>query len=140
MCEIGKEMKLCTCTPSLMKTIVHHKNSRKSKNKRRNDFTWTLEKCLGRSNSTMDGIGYMPYDALSEDLTKETMLTDLNSRNCFDIDYEPNEGDNLKIYTPENQIRKHMSFIFQNGEWVADSYLAFMYDMEKINYGTVNFE
>ncbi len=140
MCETGKEIKLCTCFPATMNKIVHHKNSRKSKNKRRNDFTWTLKRCLGFSNSTMDGMGYMPDETLSEDLTNEKMLVDLNSRNCFDFDYKPSEGDNLQIFGPEIYGGRHLSFIFENEEWIADSYLAFMYELEKINYGKVTFE
>ncbi|QGK74237.1 hypothetical protein [Flavobacterium sp. SLB02] len=140
MCETGKEIKLCTCFPATMDKVVHHKNSRKSKNKRRNDFTWTLERCLGPSKYTMDGMGYLPDKTLSEDLTTEKMLIDLNSKNCFDFDYEPAEGDNLTIYTPENNIRKHLSFIFQNEEWIDDYYLPFKYEMKKINYGKVIFE
>lgn len=140
MCETGKEIKLCTCFPATMDKIVHHKNSRKSKNKRRNEFTWILRRCVGPSKYTMDGMGYMPDKALSEGLTNERMLVDLNSRNCFDFDYQPNEGDNLEIFTPENYIRRHLSFIFENKEWIADSYLPFMYELEKINYGKVTFE
>lgn len=140
MCQIDKEIKLCTCFPATMDKIVHHKKSRKSRNKAHSEFTWTLEKCLGPSLTTMDGMGYMPEKTLSEDLTNEIMLTHLNSKNCFDFDYQPTEGDNLQIYTPENRIRKHLSFIFENGEWIADSYLPFMYRMEKVNYGKVTFE
>ena len=140
MCETGKEIKLCTCFPATMNKIVHHKNSRKFKNKGRNEFTWTLKECLGHSKSTMDGMGYMPDDSLSEDLTNERMLVELNSKNCFDFDYEPKEGDNLQIFTPENTIRRHLSFIFQNEQWIADSYLPFKYELQKVNYGKVTFE
>ncbi len=94
----------------------------------------------GADKSGMDGIGYMAEKALTEDLTNERMLVALNSKNCFDFDYQPNEGDNLQIFTPENAIRKHLSFVFQNGEWIAYSYLAFLYEMEKINFGKVTFE
>lgn len=140
MCQNGKEIKLCTCVPNGMDTIIHHKNSRKNRQKRRVDFTWTLEKCLGWSKTTMDGMGYMPEKALTEDLTNERMLVDLNSKNCFDFDYEPNEKDNLQIFTPESSIRRHLSFIFRNGEWVAGSHMPFMYEMEKINFGKVTLE
>lgn len=140
MCQTGKEIKLCTCFPATMDKIVHHKNSRKAKNKARNEFTWTLHRNLGLSNTTMDGMGYMPDETLSENLTNEIMLHDLNNRNCFDFDYQPNEGDILRIYTPLKTMGKHLSFIFENGEWIADSYLPFMYDFEKINYGKVTFE
>lgn len=140
MCQSGKEIKLCTCVPNGMDTIIHHKNSRKNRQKRRVDFTWTLEKCLGWSKTTMDGMGYMPEKALTEDLTNERMLIDLNSKNCFDFDYEPSEKDNLQIFAPEGSIRRHLSFIFQNGEWIASSHLPFMYEMEKINFGKVTLE
>lgn len=140
MCQTGKEIKLCTCFPATMDKIVHHKKSRKSRNKARNEFTWTLRRCLGPSEVTMDGMGYMPDKVLSEDLTTESMLVDLNSRNCFDFDYQPHEGDNLEIFTPENYNRKHLSFIFRNKEWIADWYWPFTFTLEKINYGKVTFE
>ncbi|MCP2025302.1 hypothetical protein L1276_000442 [Flavobacterium sp. HSC-32F16] len=140
MCQSGKEIKLCTCVPNGMDTIIHHKNSRKNRQKRRVDFTWTLQRCMGYSKTTMDGMGYRPEDALTEDLTNERMLVDLNSKNCFDFDYQPSEGDNLLIFTPESFIREHLSFIFKNGEWIADSHMPFLYEMKKINFGTVTFE
>ncbi|MDP5202236.1 hypothetical protein [Flavobacterium sp. DG2-3] len=88
----------------------------------------------------MDGMGYLPDETLSEDLTNEIMLIQLNSRDCFDFDYQPQEDDNLNVYTPENGNRKHLSFIFKNGEWTADWHLPFKYEMKKINYGKVSFE
>lgn len=140
MCQSGKEIKLCTCVPNGMDTIIHHKNSRKNRQKRRVDFTWTLEKCVGYSKTTMDGMGYRPEESLSEDLTNEGILIDLNSKNCFDFDYEPSEKDNLQIFATESSIRRHLSFIFKNGEWIASSHLPFMYEMEKINFGKVIIE
>lgn len=139
MCQTGKEIRLCTCVPNGIDKIVHNKKSRRFKHLR-NEFTWTLEECMGPSKTTMDGMGYRPEETLSEDLTAERMLTDLNSRNCFDFDYQPKEGDNLQVFTPENSMRKHMSFIFKNQEWIAHSYLPFKYEMEKVNYGTVTIE
>ncbi|OHT44215.1 MULTISPECIES: hypothetical protein [Flavobacterium] len=140
MCVNGKEIKLCTCVPNGMDTIIHHKNSRKNRKKRRVDFTWTLEKCMGYSKTTMDGMGYRPEEVLTEDLTNERMLMVLNTNNCFDFDYQPGEGDNLQVFAPENSMRRHLSFIFKNGEWTAGSHMPFMYEMEKINFGKVTFK
>lgn len=139
MCETGKEIKLCTCVPNGMNRIVHNKKSRRFK-KFRNEFTWKLRKYVGDSNCMMDGMIIFPLDALSEDLTNEKMLTDLNHRNCFDFDYKPNEGDNLEIYTPHRYEREYLSFIFRNEEWIADYYDGFRDETEKINYGIVYFE
>lgn len=139
MCEIGKEMKLCTCVPNGIDAIVHHKKSRKFK-KFRNDFSWKLLKYVGDSSCMMDGMIIFPLDSLSKDLTNEKMLLDLNSRNCFDFDYQPQEGDNLLILAPHKYEQEFLSFIFRNEEWVADYYNGFRDETKKINYGTVNFE
>ncbi|MBF7091290.1 hypothetical protein IUY40_07040 [Flavobacterium sp. ALJ2] len=138
MCDTGKEIKLCTCVPNGINSIVHNKKSRKFK-KLRNEFTWTLKKYVGDSDFTMDGMIIFPLDALSEDLTNKKMLVALNSKNCFDFDYIPNEGDNLRIDTPHTN-QKFLSFIYRKGEWVPDFYDGFRDKTEKINYGKVTFE
>lgn len=139
MCETGKEIKLCTCVPNGMNRIVHNKNSRRFKNLPK-EFTWTLRKYVGDSDCMMDGMITFPLDMISEDLTTEKMLVDLNNRNCFDFDYKPNEGDNLQIFTPEKYSRQFLSFIYRNDEWIADFYDGFRYETEKINHGKVYFD
>lgn len=138
MCEIGNEIKLCTCVPNGLNAIVHNKKSRSRQN--RDKFTWTLNKYVGDSENMMDGMLIYPDSVLSENLTTERMLSELNDRNCFDFDYEPNEGDNLLIYNPEKYIKKYLSFIYRNGKWIADSYNKFRDKIEKINYGNVTFD
>ena len=88
----------------------------------------------------MDGMLIYPEDVLSEALTSEKMVEELNRRNCFDFNYTPNEGDNLQIYNPDKYTRKYLSFIYRSGKWEVDSYNRFTYDIEKINYGKVEFE
>ncbi|PIF34277.1 hypothetical protein CLU81_4915 [Flavobacterium sp. 9] len=139
MCETGKEIKLCTCVPDGIDKIVHNKNSRRFK-KNRNEFAWTLRKYVGDSKCTMDGRIIFPLDVLSEALTTEKMLEDLNNRNCFDFDYQPNEGDNLQIFTPHRYGREFLSFIYRNEQWIADYYDDLKDETEKINYGIVSFE
>ncbi len=139
MCETGKEIKLCTCVPNGMNRIVHNKKSRRFK-KLPKEFTWKLRKYVGFSNCMMDGMIIFPIDILSEDLTTEKMLMDLNNRNCFDFDYQPNEGDNLQIFTPEKYSIQFLSFIYRNGEWIADYYNGFRDATEKINHGKVYFD
>jgi hypothetical protein len=55
----------------------------------------------------------------------------------FNFEYQPIEGDNLEIYNPEIYNEKYLSFIFRNGNWVADFYNGFGDKTEKINYGKV---
>lgn len=139
MCETGKEIKLCTCVPDGIDKIVHNKKSRRFK-EFRNSFTWALEKYVGDSTCMMDGMIIFPIEALSDALTTEKMLVDLNNRNCFDFDYQPNEGDYLQIFTPHRYEQEFLSFIYRNQEWIADYYNGFRDETEKINYGIVRFE
>lgn len=140
MCDTGKEIKLCTCMPNGIVKVVHHKKSRKFKNKQRDVYTWTLYKYVEYANCGMDGMVILPKDILTENLTTEIMLIELNNKNCFDFDYEPNEGDNLKILSPEKYTREHLSFIFRDGKWIDDFYFGFGYEIKKINFGKVTFE
>lgn len=139
MCETGKEIKLCTCVPDGIDKIVHNKKSRRFKHLRK-EYTRTLHKYMGYSNATMDGMIIFPNDVLSEDLTTEKMLVDLNRKKCFDFDYEPKEGDNLEIFSPKSDLRKFLSFIYRNKVWIVDFYDGFKDATEKINYGIVTFE
>ncbi|TPG45232.1 hypothetical protein [Flavobacterium pectinovorum] len=139
MCETGKEIKLCTCVPNGIDKIVHNKKSRRFKHLRK-EYTWTLEKYIGGTDFTMDGMIIFPNDSLSEDLTNESMLIVLNNRHSFDFNYEPKEGDNLQVFGPQSDFRKFLSFIYRNEKWITDYYDGFKDKTEKINYGTVTIE
>ncbi|MVO08658.1 hypothetical protein GOQ30_05705 [Flavobacterium sp. TP390] len=138
MCEKVNEIKFCTCITNGLNTIIHNKKKEEKKNK--NKYTWTLYKYVGLTQYPMDGMLIYPEDVLSEALTAEKMVEELNRRNCFDFNYNPNEGDNLQIYNPDKYTRKYLSFIYRGGKWEVDSYNRFTYDIEKINYGKVEFE
>ncbi|MCL9806559.1 hypothetical protein NAT51_13570 [Flavobacterium amniphilum] len=125
--------------PNGANTIVHNKKSRRFKHNREK-YTWTLDKYIGYAKYPMDGMLIYPDHDLAENLTTETVLEELNSKNCFDFDYNPNEGDNLRIYNPEKYIRKYLSFIYRNGKWMADSYNGLIEETEKFNYGNIDFE
>ena len=142
MCETGKNIKLCTClVGGNINTIIHNKNSRRKKKDRLlnsdNIYKWTLYKYVGLQDWTMDGMLYPPTDKLGEYLTNEILIMGLNNETCFDFEYNPNEGDNLVIYTDEKSIYSFLSFIYRNGQWKADSYDGFIDKKERINYGKV---
>lgn len=139
MCEIGKHIKLCTCLPNGdINAVVHHKKSQNRKN--RDKHTWTLSRYLGNSEYQMDGMITMPDDMLVGNLNSDFLLQELNSRNCFDFEYSPNEGDNLQVYNPVKYASKFLSFILRDGFWVKDYYNGFKDKTEKINYGTLLIE
>ncbi|SFD49100.1 hypothetical protein [Flavobacterium phragmitis] len=139
MCENVKEIKLCTCIINDNDTVISHKRFTKYKSKKRNDYIWVLERYVGYANTTMDGMIIFPLDTLNESLSTKKMLEELNSRNCFDFEYNPSEGDNLEIFAPGSYDRK-LSFIYRNEEWTADHYNGFLHETEKINFGRVTFD
>jgi hypothetical protein len=116
MCQHLKKMTLCTCAAKV--EVVHNKKSRRNKNKvfPDNKLTWTLYQYLGAYDSGMDGMLMEPSYRITAELTFEYILAELNARNCFDFEYNPNEGDNLIFYGPQG----FMSFIFGNNRWAYE--------------------
>ena len=142
MCETGKNIKFCSClVGGNINTIIHHKKSRRHKKDKllntSNIYKWTLYKYAGLQDWKMDGMLYPPSDKLGEYLTIETILSGLNNESCFHFEYKPSEGDNLVIYCEEKSNYDHLSFIYKNKQWEADSYDGFMHKTERINYGKV---
>ncbi|WP_299107160.1 hypothetical protein [uncultured Tenacibaculum sp.] len=107
---------------------------------------WKLSKYLGHEWSGMDGLMIMPSKNLTQGLTENFVIEELNKQNCFDFDYIPNEGDNLifeigwlfnkrgkKI---ERELEyEYSSYIFKANKWKADSYNPFYEKTEIINEG-----
>lgn len=129
-------MTLCTCAPEVDK-IVHHKKSRRHKNKVLPDkLTWTLYRYLGAYDSGMDGMLMEPSYRITAELTFEYILAELNARNCFDFEYSPNEGDNLIVRGPHG----FMSFIYATNSWTYEMYNCFQERTEFIKKGHVRIE
>ena len=120
--------------------IVHHKNSRKHKKEKfdskkylEKKINWRLSIFENEIPPTMDFSYYMPSEKLTEEMTCDFIISELNSKNIFDFDYIPNEGDYLYIYYKyiekdiKNRFRRplysdYMSFIYTKGEWNDDFY------------------
>lgn len=138
MCKAVKKITLCTCmTNNVMGNIAHHKHSRKNKNNASTTYKWTLYQYKGTYDSGMDGLFAAPSDMLHEAITNDTMLHELNERNCFDFEYTPSDGDLLHVYKDVKNADAFLSFIFKTDKWVCDSYNSFDIKTEKLNYGVV---
>lgn len=140
MCENAANITFCTC--EVKTPTVHNKNSRRTgKDKtlpEKKSYRWSLHKITGLSEQTMDGLLMEPDHAFTKELTAESILKELNERNCFDFEYKPNEGDSLGIV--ENDGGKFISFIFENGSWNIGSPNPFTHQVTKFNAGSVRFE
>lgn len=60
------------------------------------------------------------------------MVNQLNSKNCFDFDFIPNENDNLYFYKKKGyEVDDLFEFVFLNGKWEQGNILSWKYITEK---------
>ncbi len=135
MCDFNKGFILCKSNDP--KVIVHNKKSRLNKDKKNKqiEYTWTLYKFLGMSKEKELGRYMFPVNDVGNGLTSDFVLKELNSRNCFDFEYIPNQGDNLIISKADSYNR--IEFIFRDGKWEEDHYSPFDHEYEKIDNGKI---
>ncbi|WP_299682618.1 hypothetical protein [uncultured Dokdonia sp.] len=138
MCDFSKGFILCKCNDP--KVIVHHKKSKRrkklnkqSKAKTTAEYEWTLFSYVGIRKEQEMGRYRLPASKLDEGLTADFVFEELNTRNCFDFEYHPKEGDNLIIHTSTGFNR--IEFIYRDGIWEEDHYSPFSDDCEKIDNG-----
>lgn len=131
MCDFSQGFILCKCNDP--KTIVHNKKSRKAKKLQFVEYGWDLFKYKGPNEDHEIGQYKFPVSSLGEKLKAAFVVEQLNSRNCFDFDYEPSEGDNLMMRIVNQPDR--MEFIFESGKWKEDHYSPFVDEIEKIDSG-----
>lgn len=141
MCQENLEIHFCTCVPTEEKVVIHNKNSRRFKKDFDEDaylkknLVWKLFKYEGYENSGLIGMIIMPSNQLTSELTADYLIGALNSKNLFDFDYQPQQGDNLKIEFSfrnkksrkeyQGKIYSYMSFIFKDDKWTKDYYIGF---------------
>ena len=139
MCENAANITFCTCEAK--PETIHNKNSRKIRKSNtvseKKSYRWSLHKITGLSEQAIEGLLIEPDHEFSKELTDESILKELNERNCFDFVYVPHEGDSLEIYESGG---KFISFIFENGKWIIGSPNPFTHQVVKFNSGSVRFE
>lgn len=138
MCENVSKITFCAC--EVKNEVIHNKNSRKNDKNEQKSYRWSLHKVTGLSEHTMDGLLMEPDHEFNQDLTAENILKEMNTRNCFDFDYEPNEGDSFEIFESNGGSGKFISFIFENGSWNIGSPNPFTHQVAKFNSGNVRFD
>lgn len=129
MCNFDKGFILCTCRDK-EKPIVHNKRSRRYQQTQAANpkvYRWylsTFERYKSDDEPLMEGLYEFPATDIGQGLTEEWVWLNLNDRNCFDVDYTPQEGDNLVI-RDAHQPWVYLSFIFQSGVWERGHYSPF---------------
>ena len=147
MCDFNNGMKLCTCEDvkiKYRKQDLYRKVKGelvKIPNKKNDDipliYIWYLYKYIGTDEDNMMlGQYILPSNDLGNGLNSEWIALNLNIENCFDFDYNPNEGDNL-IIGQNVEMSTYISFIFKNGEWIIEHYDPFSEITEHILDGKI---
>ena len=151
MCKSDLEIHFCICA-SIQKEIFPSPHLIMETNRaeyEKTQFIWQLSHYIGKKDSGMMGEMIMPVDQLDQDLTAHFLTKQLNSRNIFDFDYSPTEGDNLEfreeyIYKkvkgePRPDLYNDMSFIFRNGAWIDDVYDVFNDKIKGFKKGNIKY-
>ncbi len=147
MCNTTHHFILCSCLEKNDDLVKHNKNSRRAKKEFEENnpdkLVWTLYKYEGQAWIGMDGMMVPPAAKLRDEFTAESVLMELNSRNCFDFEYQPNEGDYLALRNDTimskraNVDDKYLPFIFTNGAWTINYYNTFYEKTVEIDGGVI---
>lgn len=151
MCKPNSTVHFCTCASITKKSLpIGNRGAVDKTEYAKSHFIWTLYKYLGKKNDLMVGEIVMPVENLGEKMTSEYLLQQLNSKNRFDFEYSPSEGDNLEIrkeYVYKNLREQHrpdlydyLSFILRKGKWVEDYYDFFTDKTRQFKKGKVEFK
>jgi len=153
MCKQSQKLHFCTCNDKNT-PVIHNQNSRRFKRMDEKKYLegniiWTLERHAGKKEEEWLEIGsmMMPSGKLTEDITEDYVIEQLNTRAPFDFDYQPLEGDCLAIrfnwknrkfrQKYDNLTHRYLSFIFRAGEWTADFNIPFGENYETVFEGKI---
>ena len=114
MCKPGDQFILCTCESD---EEIYERNH------------WTVSRFNKTKDEYMIGVWAGPYIPSSFDETYDWLLSELNSRVCFDKEMKCHEKDLLSIFiNDENEMRQmSFGFEFRKGEWIKRSYDPFAF-------------
>lgn len=146
MCDFSEGIKLCCCDKESIRyreasTYVRKKGKLIEQKNPENDkipleYIWTLFKYEGEKEVTEIGRYLMPKNDLGQGLNAQWVALNLNCTNCFDFDYNPQEGDSLQIHK-NIKFDTYLSFVYRNGEWIVDHHDPWSTDISELNQGKV---
>lgn len=156
MCKQSSTLHFCTCDDKNA-PVIHNQNSRRFKRMDEKEYLerniiWTLDRSAGKEEEEWLEIGsvMMPTGKLTDEITEDYVMEQLNTRNPFDFEYTPIDGDCLNIrfnYTNRkfrqkynNLHYRYLSFIFRKGEWTPDFNIPFGEKFEIIFEGKIRIE
>jgi hypothetical protein len=141
MCENGLHIIFCACKQE-NNTVIYKRGKKKKKQKIEFDadtYYWTLLRFVGQEETDEKGRIMMPAFEIGNGLNYISVLNELNTRNCFDFDFIPQEADEIKIHKGSNYLH-YISFYFRKDSWhFGRSSVSFGNIFNTISEGKVNF-
>ena len=146
MCDYRNGIKFCSCDNEKIRfreprTFIKKKGKLVEKENPKNaeiplEYIWTLFKFDGEKEITEIGRYMMPGNDLGNGLNSEWIALNLNCEDCFDFEYSPKEGDNLKIHQNVT-LSPYLSFIYRKNEWIIDHHSPWSTEISKIKEGKI---
>jgi len=150
MCKKKHRIQLCSCANINNLNVVDMFAGEINKlNAARNElFTlvlWNLKRFIKEEWQGMDGMLVEPLTEVTEELTGLVLCGYLNQTNCFDFEYNPNEGDvitfepkyynsaGIKIFHEDGY--QSISLIYRNNRWCVEQYDLYYTKTEFLNQG-----
>lgn len=103
-----------------------------------NDFqyVWILDRVVGKDKSGIIGLVLMPANEL-DNLRPDFIVQELNTKNLFDFEYQPQKNDQLRIEKHDDgNFDPCLKFHFDN-QWHIGGLLPFTYQLEVYKKGKV---
>ncbi len=134
MCKVIESIKLCSCTENLDLT----------KNAEETSYIWILDRAVESNHSGMLGLTMLPTEKLDE-LTPAFIVSELNKKNIFDFEYQPQDNDQLhieridraKTRDQEYLFGEYLEFSFFKGSWKIGGVSPFSYHLEEYKNGQI---
>ncbi|WP_299677018.1 hypothetical protein [uncultured Tenacibaculum sp.] len=163
MCKKDLKIHFCTCSnkqevdidfPDEVEQLYQHKKNEATNALLQKDgsyneiyYKWTLsyfEEEIDKRR--VMGMMVYPQRNMNDELCAENILETLNSENCFDFEYTPQEKDFIKIEKKYKFVElegnrrpflmDYISFKFENGQWEFGTY-PMHYMHKRIEIGKV---
>jgi len=137
MCTVSDKLKLCSCETKNVKKLERY---------------WILKRPKKSEFEMMgDMILPAPIGVEADKLNIQTLLEQLNSGNCFDIELKHQENDELELhfgFKPSEEDRQRnpylrekdfLSYVFKfiDGQWRKDEYNPFKDSFRNIQSGKI---
>lgn len=119
MCDLQDGFKLCTCSPESLKELTIFRGipiDRIQFPDFQPTYIWTLKSIDPNPGPSLRGRSVLPKLNVGDVANIEFVEQEMNARNCFDFEYQPDEGDYISFQQVQDPT-KYFAFRFTAQKW-----------------------